>query len=145
VSPGRSVGFLCPPHGSTAPKTYEPCTKRARGKVYEHVVDPGVLEGDPRVAWRVEDGLQPLLAPRDLLLDHLHGQPALALRALQHPAQLADLRLLVDSFGFWGYGQARERRAGHHDRVPVVGGDAGDELAALLRRRAREGALEAVV
>ena len=51
-------------------------------------------------------GLELLLAPGDLLLDHLHRQAAVALRAVQHVAQLRDLPALVG-----GLGVGRDRQA----------------------------------
>ena len=93
---------------------------------------PGLLERDARVARRVELGLELLLPAGDRLLDPLHRQAAVALRALQHLAQLPDLLALVSGLGVGGDRQAAERGAGHDHRVPVVRRDPRDELPAPL-------------
>ena len=75
------------------------------GLVDDQVVDPGLLERQPRVTRRVQQRLEAFLFAQDLLLQALHGQAAGAFGVLEHRAQLRELAAGVGDFG------VRRRRA----------------------------------
>ena len=102
------------------------------GLVDAQVVDPGLLERDAWVLGAVEALLEALLGGERELLQPFDGQPVAAASGREHRSQPVDLPLGVGGLDGGGDGDPLKRRAGHHDRVPIVRGGAGDERAALL-------------
>ena len=102
------------------------------GLVDDQVVDPGLLERQPRISRRVEQRLEAFLLAQDLLLQPLHGQSAGAFGVLEHRAQLRELAAGVVDLGVRRDRQSGERGAGQDHRVPVVRRGARDERAAPL-------------
>ena len=109
------------------------------GLVDDQVLDAGLLEAQAGVLGAVQQPLELLLDPRDLLLQALDGQAALALGLLQHRPQRCQLGALVLLLGLAADRKSLERRAGEDHRVPVVRGGPGDERAALVARQVLAG------
>ena len=102
--------------------------------VDEQVVDAGGLEGDAGVAGGVELGLEPFLRGQEHGLELLGGQLLFgALGPVDPPADLRELAVHVGLLGVGGQRDPLERRMGDDDRVPVAGGDPGDELPPPVR------------
>ncbi len=111
------------------------------GLVDEHVVDPGLVEGDAVQSPLVfSNGLGPLLQADDVGFQPLHTETVFALRLALCGSVLGDLGLAVGDLGIFGHPDALEGAVGDDHCVPVSGGTSGDKLlhgvfaGGLLRR-----------
>jgi hypothetical protein len=96
------------------------------------VVDPGGLERDPWVFGGVELGGQALFGSQQRAFEPLDGEPVPGFGGLDPGPDLGELAVHVGLLLAGGQRDPLERRAGHHDAVPVPGGAAGNEPAALV-------------
>jgi hypothetical protein len=104
----------------------------AVGLVDAQVVDAGGLEGDAGVFEGVGEFLQSLLGALQVGLQTFDAQPTLGLGVRELGPQPGQFAVVVGLLRGHGQREAFEGGAGHDDRVPVAGGDAGLEQSPPL-------------
>ena len=101
----------------------------------DQVVNTGRFEGDAGVAGCRELTLDPLFVTRERLLHRLErpaGSIAAFVGGFELASKLCDLTVDVSGLMVGAEVQGLKRGTGEDDRIPVVGGCAGDELAPLV-------------